>query len=562
MSAAYRIFKGLSMLMSMRYLVLALAALAALAAPPSATLAQNPHPYRPGIDVLDYALTIDLPDTGSTIKGDAMLTVRRTARVDTLVLDLRQLRVQRVTLDDRTRKFARTDSTILIALPRGRTGTFRVRVVYGGKVTDGLIARRDSAKRWTYFGDNWPNRARFWIPSVDHPSDKATVTWTVRGPRGRTVVANGTLVETRALGKGRRARVLTRWRETKPIAPYLMVIAAGPFAKLDLGDTACGLAEVRKCVPQSVYVAPEQRKALPGAFAKAGEMVKFFATQVAPFPYEKLAHVQSATRFGGMENASAIFYSDDLFRKRGANDEGVIAHETAHQWFGDAVTEREWPHLWLSEGFATYFAALWQQHEHGDAAFRAEMDSIRAAVLADTAAVPSRPVVDTITTNLFDLLNRNSYEKGGFVLHMLRGEVGDTAFFAGLRDYYIRHKHSTALTVDLQSSLEKVSGKTLGGFFDQWLLRPGYPEIDVTWSDSALTSLSIGITQSGRYGLFEFPLRLALVDPSGNVRRVEVGVPAQLVTRIVLPVSGSVERIDADPDVQLLARISVKKAGS
>jgi aminopeptidase N len=556
MAVAYRIFKGLGMLMSMRYLLLALAVL------PSAALAQEPYPYRPGIDVLDYALTIDLPDTGSTIKGDAMLTVRRTARVDTLVLDLRLLHVQRVTLDDRTRKFARTDSTILIALPRGRSGTFRVRVVYVGRVTDGLIVRRDSAKRWTYFGDNWPNRARFWIPSVDHPSDKATVTWTVRAPRGRTVVANGTLVETRTLGTGRRARVLTRWRETKPIAPYLMVIAAGPFAKLDLGDTACGLSEMRKCVAQSVYVAPEQRRVLPGAFAKAGDIVKFFATQVAPFPYEKLAHVQSATRFGGMENATAIFYSDDLFRKRGASDERVIAHEIAHQWFGDAVTEREWPHLWLSEGFATYFEALWRQHAHGDAAFRADMDSIRGAVLADTVAVPSKPVIDTITTDLFALLNRNSYEKGGFVLHMLRGELGDAAFFAGLRDYYIRHKHSTAVTADLQSSLEKVSGQTLGGFFDQWLRRPGYPEIDVTWSDSALTSLSIGITQSGRYGLFEFSLRLALVDPDGNVRRVEVGVPAQLVTRIVLPVSGSVERIDADPDVQLLARISVKKAGT
>jgi aminopeptidase N len=553
MTVAYRIFKGLGMLMSMRFLLLALAAL------PSVTLAQEPHPYRPGIDVLDYALTIDLPDTGSIIKGDATLTVRRRARVDTLVLDLRLLQVQRVTLDDRTRTFARTDSTILIPLPRGRTGTFRVRVIYGGKVTDGLIARRDSAKRWTYFGDNWPNRARFWIPSVDHPSDKATVTWTVRAPRGRTVVANGTLLETRTLGKGRRARTLTRWRESKPIAPYLMVIGAGPFTKLDLGETACGLSEIRKCVAQSVYVAPEQRKVLPGAFAKAGEIVTFFATQVAPFPYEKLAHVQSATRFGGMENASAIFYSDDLFRKRGASDEGVIAHETAHQWFGDAVTEREWPHLWLSEGFATYFAALWTHHAHGESAFHADMSHIRDLVLDDTVAVPKVPVIDTVTMNLFDLLNRNSYEKGGFVLHMLRAEVGDTAFFAGLRDYYVKHKHSTALTADLQASLEKVSGRTLGGFFDQWLRRPGYPEIELTWSDSALTSLSIGITQSGRYGLFEFPLRLALVDPNGNVRRVEVGVPAQLVTRIVLPVSGSVERIDADPDVQLLARISVKK---
>src|SRR5207237_588259 len=172
--------------------------------------------------------------------------------------------------------------------------------------------------------------------------------------------------------KGRRARVLTRWREAKPIAPYLMVIAAAPLTKLDLGNTACGLAEMRRCVAQSVYVAPEQRKVLPGAFAKAGDIARYFATRIAPFPYEKLAHLQSATRFGGTQNASAIFYSDDLFRNRGANDEGVIAHETAHQWFGDAVTEREWPHLWLSEGFATYFAALWALHAHGDSAFRAE----------------------------------------------------------------------------------------------------------------------------------------------------------------------------------------------
>ena len=548
---------------SMRRFFVVLIALTSTASP-SAARAQELHPYRPGIDVLDYSLTIDLPDTGATIKGDAMLTVRRTARVDTLVLDLLQLNVQRVMVDDRARAFTRTDSSILIGLPRFRrdTGTFRVRVVYSGKVTDGLIARRDSAKRWTYFGDNWPTRARYWIPSVDDPSDKATVTWTVRAPRGRTVVANGALVETRTLGSGRRARVLTRWRESKPIAPYLMVIAAGPLVKFDLGQTACGLAELGRCVPQSVYVFPEQRKVLPGAFARSGDIVRFFASKVAPFPYEKLAHLQSATRFGGMENAGAIFYSDDLFRKRGANDEGVIAHETAHQWFGDAVTEREWPHLWLSEGFATYFAALWTQHAHGDSAFRADMSRIRDRVLDDTAVVRTRPVIDTITKDLLGLLNRNSYEKGGFVLHMLRTDLGDTAFFAGLRDYYIRHKHGTALTSDLQSSLERVSGRSLGGFFEQWLHRPGFPELEITWSDSALTSLSIVITQSGRYGLFEFPLRLSLVDPSGNARRVEVGVPAQLVTKIVLPVSGSVERIDADPDVQLLARINMKKAGS
>jgi aminopeptidase N len=542
------------MLMCMRPVFAAILAVQ-LAVP---ALAQSSLPYRPGIDILDYALTIELPDTGAVIKGDAMLTLRRTGRVDTLVLDLRKLDVQRVTVDDRARAFQRTDSTILIPLPRGDSGHFRVRVVYGGAVTDGLIARRDSLKRWTYFGDNWPNRARFWIPSVDHPSDKATVTWIVRAPRGRTVIANGTLMETRTTGSGRRARTTTRWRESKPIPPYLMVIGAGPLVKVDLGQTACGLVDGRRCLAQSVYVAPEVRKTMPGNFAKAGQIVRFFATRVGPFPYEKLAHVQSATRFGGMENATAIFYSDAAFRS-GTLSEELIAHETAHQWFGDAVTEREWSHLWLSEGFATYFAALWTQRAHGDSAFREDMSRIRERVLDDTASVPRRPVIDTVTTELLDLLNRNSYEKGGFVLHMLRRELGDRSFFAGLRAYYTKHKHKTALTTDLQAALEVASGKSLGAFFDQWLRRPGYPEMEVTWSDSALTQISVEVTQSGRFGLFEFPLQLALVDPEGHVRRVEMSVPAQLVTKVLLPVTGSVARLEVDPDVRLLARINVLK---
>jgi aminopeptidase N len=521
-------------------------------------LSQEPQPYRRGIDVLDYAFTIDLPDTGSVIRGDAMITLRRTARVDTLVLDLLGLRVTRVTLDDRVRRYRRTDSTILIPLPRGDTGHYRVRVFYSGRVTDGLIARRDSARRWTYFGDNWPDRARHWLPTVDHPSDKATVTWTVRGPATRTVVANGSQLQRRTTGTGRRARATTRWREAKPIATYLMVIAAAPLVRHDLGETACGVAELRRCVPQQVYVAPEQRRVLPGNFSQAGDIVRYFGTLVARFPYEKLAHLQSSTRFGGMENATAIFYSDALFR-RGGVDDGLIAHEIAHQWFGDAVTQRDWPHLWLSEGFATYFAALWTQHVRGDSAFRARLTAIRNAILEDTIAVPRRAVVDTASPTLVALLNRNSYEKGGFVLHMLRTQLGDSAFFRGVRDYYTRFKHGNALTSDLQAALERASGRNLAGFFEQWLQRPGYPEIDVAWSvDSTARSLSLSVTQSGRFGLFEFPLRLALADSSGATRRVEIGIPAQDTTKVELPISGAVRRVDVDPDIQLLARVLLK----
>ena len=568
MQVGYRILKGRGMLMPMRSVILPtcailVAGIAAAQQPPAAAAAATgDHPYRPGIDVLDYAFAITLPDTGASIRGDAMLTLRRTARVDTIVLDLRTLRVVRVLVDERMRRFRRTDSTIHVPLPRGDTGHFRVRVVYDGRVTDGLVVRRDSAGRWTYFGDNWPNRARHWLPTVDHPSDKATVTWSVTAPLARTVIANGSQIERRATGAGARARVTTRWRESKPIPTYLMVIAAAPLTRHDLGQTACGLGEIGRCVPQQVYTAPEQRRTMPGNFAKAGEIVRFFATLAGPYPYEKLAHLQSSTRYGGMENASAIFYSDAAFRGAGVG-EGLIAHETAHQWFGNSVTEREWPHLWLSEGFATYWAALWTQHARGDSAFRADMTRIRGTILADTSAVTRRPVIDTVETDLMELLNVNSYQKGGFVLHMLRNELGDSAFFGGVRDYYGAHRHGTALTGDLRAALEKRSSRNLGLFFDQWLRRPGYPELDVVWStDSASRTIELSVNQSGRFGLYQVNLRLALADSTGALRRVEVGVPAQDTTKVSLPISGPVVRVDVDPDVQLLARISVRKQGS
>ena len=527
----------------------------------AAAAAQDAHTYRPGFDVLDYAITLEIPDSGAVIQGDAVITVKRLARADTLVLDLRLLKVARVTVDDRPVAFGRTDSTILVPLPRGEEATFKVRVNYGGGVSDGLVAHSDSAGRWTYFGDNWPNRARYWIPSVDHPSDKATVSWTVRTTRkrGRIVLANGATLETFINKSGPNAVNSYRFRESRPIPTYLMVIAVAPMISKDLGETACGLAESRRCVRQEVYVAPEQWGVLPGAFAQAGDIVKFFATLIAPFPYERLLHLQSSTRFGGMENATAIFYADRLFR-RGGVPVGTVAHEIAHQWFGDAVTEREWPHLWLSEGFATYFAALWLRQSRGEGAFKTEMRNIRETILTDTVAVTQRPVIDTVETTLTALLNRNSYEKGGFVLHMLRSQLGDSAFFRGLRAYYDKHKHGNALTSDLQAALEKTSGRRLGPFFDQWLRRPGFPELEVDWSpDSASQTVEIGVTQARRFGAFEFPLRLALTMSNGQTRRVDVTIPAQPDTKVMLPVSGVVTGVEVDPDYQLLARITTRK---
>jgi aminopeptidase N len=522
--------------------------------------AQEHRPYRPAFDVQDYALTIDLPDTGSTIHGVATLTVTKTRHADSLLLDLLDLRVNGVTVDGRTAGFSQSATGVSIALSGKRTGAnYTVSVDYGGAVSDGLIVRTDSAGRWTYFGDNWPNRARHWIPSIDDPSDKATVTWRVRAPEGRTVVANGRLLSNATTTVNGAPRVEWVWREARRIPVYLMVIAAAPLVEYDLGETACGLAALQRCVHQYVYVAPEQKNFLPGPFARAGEIVRLFGDLIGPFQYEKLAHLQSSTRFGGMENASAIFYADAGFR-RGTMRDNLIAHETAHQWFGDAVTERAWPHLWLSEGFATYFAALWTRAARGDSAFREDMAGIRRTVLADTISVTKRPVIDTIETNLLALLNRNSYEKGAFVLHMLRTQVGERAFFTALRSYYAKYRNSTALSDDLRVEMERASKQQLAWFFAQWLRRPGYPEVTATWRyDAGAKEVVVDVAQGGQFGNYEFPLTVAASDSSGTTHRATARLTATGTgsAQLRIPLATSPASVELDPDVELLAVLHV-----
>jgi aminopeptidase N len=239
-------------------------------------------------------------------------------------------------------------------------------------------------------------------------------------------------------------------------------------------------------------------------------------------------------------------------------DVGIIAHETAHQWFGDAVTEREWAHVWLSEGFATYFSALWTQHSRGDSAFRAEMGRIREQIFADTVAVAHRPVIDTAQTNLVALLNVNSYQKGGWTLHMLRRLVGDSAFFRGLRQYYREHRHGNALTDDLQRAMEATSGQPPRWFFDQWLRRPGFATPILRWDyDPATERVQVTVDQStARFGAYRFPLTVAVRDSSGSVRRAVIDVPAQPRITVPLPfaVPARPQAVVPDPDVDLLAR--------
>ena len=514
-----------------------------------------------GVNVARYRYAITLPDTGRAISVSATIEFNRASGEDELRLDLlAPMKVRRVRQGCREKalraaRFTHRDGVVSIALAAAGSDTIGcVRVDYAGAPADGLIIGTDSAGRWLAFGDNWPNRARHWLASIDLPSDKALVEFIVDAPASRRIVANGTQ---RSLEqRGRRARAT--WATSEPIPTYLMVIAAAPLAEHSLGETACGLGSVGRCVPQQVYTAPEQARFMPGNFRFADDIVRFFAGIVGPFPYAQLAHLQSSTRFGGMENAGAIFYADRLFRTPDGVSVGLIAHETAHQWFGDAVTEREWGHLWLSEGFATYFAALYTEHAEGLDEFRAQMAAIRAQVLA-APVVAERPVLDTAQADLMALLNTNSYQKGGFVLHMLRAEVGDSAFFRGVRAYWTEHRHGNAMTADLRVAVEREAERDLGWFFDQWLTRPGYATVATSWAhDTTNGSVAITVTQGERFPPFRFPLRLEVEDADGETTLVQVQVPAAPSVRLSLP--GTWPRapraVRVDPHTELLAEFS------
>lgn len=519
---------------------------------------------QPGIDVLHYEFRVDFPPRPipDTLQFVSTAVARRTARVQSVDLDLTsEMQVEAVTVNGNAAPFRHDSAKVRITLSAVNGDTLRIVVRYRGAPKDGLIIRRDSAGGyWTAFGDNFPDRARQWLATVDHPSDKATVEWIVRAPQSHRVVANGELLEEtpELRAGGAPGMMLTRWRTNRPLYTAVMVIGVAPFAIYELGKTACNLAELPGCVRQSVWITPDVRSYMPGPFARTGEMVSLFSRLVAPFPYEKLAHVQSSTRYGGMENASAIFYADNIYRRR-AMSEGLLAHEIAHQWFGDAVTTREWPHVWLSEGFATYFSALWFEHSAGDSAFRAILAQMRQQVLS-SRVTNEKPIVDLELDDLRRVLNSNVYQKAGFTLHMLRREIGDSAFYRGIRSYYRKYRHGNALTEDFQREVEASSGRKLDWFFTQWMRRPGVADLTVQWRwDPRRRGVELTVSQNPAFAPYQLSLSMDVTDARGRVHRARASVPPARVATLLVPlrIQGAPASIVFDPDSSILGKIAV-----
>jgi aminopeptidase N len=461
------------------------------------------------------------------------------------------MRVVRVLVDGKPNTrlsrtmYARSVSEVEVPHEKQAGDTLTTRVRYHGRVRDGLIVGNNPYGNRTIFADNWPDRAHLWLASQDHPSDKATVAFHVQAPVDDQVIANGVLEKIDTLAYG---NAVWHYRLDTPIPVYTMVVGIGRLARTRLPDAACSV----KCVPLTVWTYPEDSSyAVSDPFRRAGQIVDYFSGLIGPFPYPSLAHVESSTRYGGMENSTAIFYDGKSYGEKKLG-ETTVAHETAHQWFGDAVTEGDWHHLWLSEGFATYLAALWQRQADGDSAFRAGMDSMAATVFA--SAETQKPIVDPSARDLNGLLNSNNYQKGAWVLHQLRGLVGDAAFFSGLRRYYTVYKDSTALSADFARIMAQAANRDLEWYFRQSLTQPGYPMLDVRWSHKGKKlTLDIVQTQPAAWGTYRIPGLILLVDGTP----VRISIEGRQSRQVVEGIRRPPKKVVADPNGWWLLRSTV-----
>jgi len=349
-------------------------------------------------------------------------------------------------------------------------------------------------------------------------------------------VATGEKIEESHLGDDMK---LTVYREPAPVAMKVVTIGVTKFASRQLEDVYD--------IPVSAWVYPENRLDGFNDYAVASKVLKYFIDNIGPYSYAKLANMQAKTQWGGLENAGNIAYFENSVT--GKNEvEGLIAHEVAHQWFGNSASENDWNHVWLSEGFATYFAILYQESVYGDEKRKEELALDRKQIIEYYQKNPS-PIVDPSIKDPLKVLSTNTYQKGGWVLHMLRHKLGDDVFWKGIKAYYKKYRNSNAMTADFQKTMEAVSGADLSAFFKQWIFTKGYPELKLDWSYTN-GKLKLSIHQLQEHHSFNFPLEIAITN--GDDTKIETLQVTKSKEDFEISLAKKPDAVYLDPNLWLL----------
>lgn len=542
-------------------------AAAVTAAPTTAAAGNTAFHYAPDREVNIRHLALDVqPDFGKrTVAGRAAWTFRPIAKpLRTLKLNAVNLTVNAVAAEGaRVGSFDNTGKQLLVTfaepVPVGQE--VRVTVDYRAEPRQGLYFRTPAqgyqAGDEHVFSQGEAEEARHWYPSYDYPNAKFTSEVTCRVPEGMTVISNGRLVS-EDKDPAMNLKVV-RWSQEQPHVNYLVTLVAGYFQKLE---------DRHRDVPLTFYTPPSDFTQAKQSFEDTRDVMAFFEREIGvPYPWAKYAQVcvQDFVA-GGMENTSATTLTTrTLFEPRESenlrNSEGLVSHELAHQWFGDLVTCKDWSQIWLNEGFATYYQVLYDGHKNGRDAMLYGLFQNAQKVTAKENAEDLRPIVRRDYQGTNEMFNYLSYPKGGWVLHMLRAQLGEDVYRQSIRTYLERHRYGNVVTDDLRAVLEELSGRSLDRFFDQWVYHALQPDLELKYSWDETTRLAkVSVAQRQRTEknadkvfLFDFPLPIRFESKTGGRADVTAHVIRESED-FYFPLGAKPELVRFDPDYTLLAK--------
>jgi aminopeptidase N len=518
------------------------------------------------VDVRHIKAELTLDVQKREVRGTVTHTVRPLhPLLKTVELDCgKDLKVTRITLglDRIPCTFRRDGDTLEIELdrPRGPDDTLDLAIEYSGSPDRGLrfiLPDPGHPERplaiWT---QGEAEDTRHWLPCYDYPNDRATSEMIVTVEKPLSVLSNGVLVGTRP---GPSNTTTYHWKMDVPFVSYLISLAVADFSIYHdkVGD-----------LPVDYYVAKPVDEATARRFlGKTPRMITFFNDATGrPYPYAQYAQSCMPEFGGGMENITATTMTDQVLHDEIAeleeNADGLVAHELAHQWFGDLLTCKDWSHIWLNEGFASYFEALFTEHDRGEDAFRIEMSQVLQGYLNSDREY-RRPIVEPRYESSDDMFDGMTYMKGACVLHMLRGLVGDEAWRKGIRRYVAEHQLEVVETDEFRKAMEASSGMDLKWFFDQWVYKAGHPELKIRWRyEDEDKSVRVRVEQTqavdDQTPLFRLPTTLELTEDVGRVRTIPIVIDGDS-QEFVIPDAVRPRMVQIDPQGWLIKQLDFQK---
>jgi aminopeptidase N len=510
-------------------------------------------------DLLHLALDVTPDFKERSVAATATLRLKPVGRpLAELKLDAVDLRVSAVSATEKVLGWQATEEQVIVTfdppVPADREATVTIR--YSAVPQRGLYFRTpemgykpEDTHLWT---QGEPNEARHWFPCFDEPNDKFTSEITCRVPGDMVALSNGKRVsEERDAGSG---RVAVRWLQDKPHVAYLIALCAGKFKKVE---------DTYRDIPMAFWTPASQIDQAMNSFKDTKDMMAFFEKEIGvPYPWARYDQVcVNDFGWGGMENTTLTVLNDSTLHTPATENlrdsQGLVAHELAHQWFGDLVTCKDWAHLWLNEGFATYYEALYELHKRGRDDFLLVMHQRARGIAA--VANDTNPIVHRDFRQPEEQFGFRAYPKGSWILHMLRSQLGEELYRRCIKTYLERHQFGLVVTEDLNAVIEEVTGRSFDHFFDQYVYHAHHPELTISysWDERAkLAKLSVQQVQklSDDVLLFDVPLTVRFKGKSGGVDR-ELRVRRQ-AEDFYLPLAEAPEIVRIDPNVALLAKIT------